>query len=83
MVTETIIHLCRRYGSPSIVKNCHNASGKRGVFKPCWGYSEEPKEQILAAYYERPSMIGIERIFEVSCHTLADWLGKKTAQTHQ
>jgi len=76
MVTETIIHLCRWCGSSNIVKNGHNASGsqqfwckdcgKRGVLQPRRGYTEEQKEQILAAYYERPSMRGIERIFGVS-----------------
>ena len=88
MVTELIIHICRRCGSPNIVKNGHNASssqqywcracGKRSVLKPRRGYSEEQKEQILAAYHERPSMRGIERIFGVSRHTLAKWLEKKT-----
>jgi len=84
MVTETIIHLCRRCGSSSIVKNGHNASGsqqlwgkdcgKRGVLQPRRGYTEEQKEQILAAYSERPSRRGIERIFGVSHHTPANWL---------
>ena len=93
MVTETIIHLCRRCGSPNIVKNGHNASGsqqfwckdcgKRGVLKPRRGYTEKQKDPILAAYYERPSMRGIERIFGVSRHTLAEWLKKKTAPTRR
>jgi transposase-like protein len=93
MVTEMIIHLCRRCGSSNIVKNGHNASGsqqfwgkdcgKRGVLQPRRGYTEEQKEQILAAYYQRPSMRGIERIFGVSRHTLAKWLEKKTAPTRR
>ena len=92
MVTETVIHKCRGCGSSNIVKNGHNASGsqqfwckdwgKRGVLKPRRGYTEEQKEQIIAAYYERSSMRGIERIFGVSRHTLAAWLEKKTRQTH-
>lgn len=91
MVTETIVHVCRACGSSKIVKNGHNASGsqqfwckgcgKRGVLKPRRGYTEEQREQIMAAYYERPSMRGIERIFGVSRHTLAAWLEKKTGQT--
>jgi hypothetical protein len=36
---------------------------------------------MIAAYYERPSMRGIERIFGVGRHTLAAWLEKKTGQT--
>ena len=86
-------HVCRSCGSANIVKNGHNASGsqqfwhragmvckdcdKRGVLKPRRGYTEAQKEQIIAAYYERPSMRGIERIFGVSRHTLAVWLQKK------
>ena len=87
MVTETIIHVCRSCSSSNIVKNGHNASGsqqiwckdcgKRGVLKPKRGYTEAQKEQIIAAYYERPSMRGIERIFGVSRHTLSAWLQKK------
>jgi transposase-like protein len=93
MVTEMIIHLCRQCGSSNSVKNGHNASGsqqfwckdcgKRGVLQPRRGYTEEQKEQILAAYYQRPSMRGIERIFGVSRHTLAKWLEKKTAPTRR
>lgn len=93
MVTETIIHVCRACGSSNIVKNGHNASGsqqiwckdcgKRGVLNPRRGYSEAQKEQIIAAYYERPSMRGIERIFGVSRHTLADWLQKKPKQSQR
>ncbi len=88
MVIETVIHRCRSCNSSNIVKNGHNASGsqqvwckdcgKRGVLKPRRGYTEEQKEQIIAAYYERPSMRGIERIFGVSRHTLAVWLQKKS-----
>jgi transposase-like protein len=91
MVTETIVHVCRQCGSSNIVKNGHNASGsqqfwckdcdKRGVLNPRRGYTEAQKEQILAAYYERPSMRGIERIFGVSRHTLSAWLKKKTNPT--
>jgi len=61
MVTETIAYICRACGSSNIVKNGHNASGsqqfwckdcgKRGVLNPRRGYTEEQKEQIIAAYY--------------------------------
>ena len=91
MVTETVVHKCRACSSTNIVKNGHNASGsqqfwckdcgKRGVLKPRRGYTEEQKEQIIAAYYERPSMRGIERIFGVSRHTLAAWLEKKETKS--
>ncbi|GAB4420223.1 MAG: hypothetical protein Kow002_08460 [Anaerolineales bacterium] len=52
--------------------------GKRGVLNPRRGYTEAQRGQIIAAYYERPSMRGIERIFGVSRHTLAKWLEKKS-----
>ncbi len=93
MVTETIIHVCRACNSSNIVKNGHNASGsqqiwckdcgKRGVLNPRRGYTEEQKDQIIAAYYERPSMRGIERIFGVSRHTLSSWLQKKPNSCQQ
>jgi transposase-like protein len=91
MVTENIQHRCRTCGSLNIVRNGHNASGsqqvwckdcgKRAVLKPRRGYSQAQQDQILAAYYERPSMRGIQRIFGVSRHTLAAWLKKKTGPT--
>ncbi len=86
MIQETITYHCRACGSSHIVKNGHNAQGqqqywckdcgKRAVLQPKPRYTEADKEQIIAAYYERPSMRGIERIFGVSRHTLADWLKK-------
>jgi transposase-like protein len=38
------------------------------------GYSEERKEEILKAYFERPSMRGIERVFGVARQTVSTWL---------
>ena len=93
MITKTVAYQCRHCGSQNIVKNGHNRSGsqqywckdcgKRGVLHPRRGYTEKQKEQILAAYYERPSMRAIERIFGVSRHTLAAWLEKKTNPTQR
>lgn len=90
MVVEIIIHTCRHCGSQNIVKNGHNASGsqqywckdcgKRGVLQSKRGYTEEQKEQILAAYNERSSMRGIQRTFGVSRNTLASWLKKRRSQ---
>jgi len=88
MVSTTIIHNCRHCGSENLVKNGHNRSGsqqvwckscnKRYVLLPRRGYTDAQKEQIIAAYHERPSMRGIQRIFGVSPQTLASWLKKKT-----
>jgi hypothetical protein len=42
--------------------------GRSGVLNPRVPYTEAEKTQILAAYYERPSMRGIERVFGVARH---------------
>ena len=91
MIAKLVIYTCRACGSQNIVKNGHNASGsqqywckdcgKRGVFEPKRGYTEEQKEQILAAYNERSSMRGIQRTFGVSRPTLASWLKKRRSQS--
>ena len=90
MIAEIIVHTCRHCGSQNIVKNGHNASGsqqfwckdcgKRGVLQPKRGYTEEQKEQILAAYNERSSMRGVQRTFGVSRNTLASWLKKRRSE---
>lgn len=48
--------------------------GMYSVLQPSEKYSPKEKERILAAYQERPSMRGIERMFGVSRHTLSAWL---------
>ena len=47
-----------------------------GVLNPKNRRTEAEKEQILAAYRERPSMRGIARVFGISRNTLAKWLKK-------
>jgi transposase-like protein len=58
------------------------ACGRRGVLNPSVPYPEAQRTQILAAYYERPSMRGIERIFGVARQTLAVWLKKSGTGSH-
>ena len=87
MLQETISYQCPHCDSPNLVRNGHNpkgkqqyrcrACGKSGVLNPSVPYTEVQKEQILKAYFERPSMRGIERIFGVTRQTLARWLKKK------
>ena len=87
MIQKTIIYKCRFCQSAHIVKNGHNAQGhqqywckdcnKRAVLELRPRYTEEKKEQIIADYYERSSMRGVERVFGVSRLTLAAWLKKK------
>ena len=87
MITTSIIHECPKCQSQQLIKNGHNAQGKQqyqckacgrsGVLNPSVVDTEAAKERIIAAYYERPSMRGIERIFGVRRQTLASWLEKK------
>ena len=58
------------------------ACGRSGVLNPGVPYTEAQREQILAAYYERPSMRGIERVFGVARQTLAVWLKKSGAGSY-
>jgi len=86
MIVETTVHTCRGCESTNIVRNGRNAYGNpqykckqcgmSAVLQPKVAYSEERKAEILAAYQERPSMRGIQRIFGVSRQTLASWLKK-------
>jgi len=86
MIREIITYECPHCASQNIIKNGRNPKGKQqyrckdcgksGVLNPTVPYTEEEKEQILAAYHERPSMRGIERMFGVARQTLAVWLKK-------
>jgi len=86
MIQETITYTCPHCASSNLVKNGHNAKGKQqyrcrdcgksGVLNPSVRYTKAQKEQILQAYYERPSLRGIERIFGVARQTVAAWLKK-------
>lgn len=86
MIHEVITHRCPHCRSVAIVKNGHNPKGKQqdrgkgcgksGMLKPSVPYTEAEKAQSLAAYYERPSLRGIERVFGVARQTLAGWLTK-------
>jgi insertion element IS1 protein InsB len=90
MIQEVITHRCPHCRSQEIVKNGHSPTGKQqyrckvcgrsGVLNPSVPYTEAQKSQILAAYYERPSMRGIERVFGVARQTLAVWLKKSGAE---
>jgi len=83
MIQVTITYRCRVCGSTNIVRNgtnkwspqyhCHDCGAYR-VLEPKHPYSEDDKETVLRAYKERSSMRGVERIFHVSRHTLAQWI---------
>ena len=81
----TIIQTCPSCGSEELVSNgydvrngkqkyhCKNC-GKYGTLQAAPRYSEERKGEIVSAYFERPSLRGISRIFGVSRPTLTKWL---------
>ena len=91
MIIEEKIYTCRRCGSSNLKKNGKNRYGnqqyfckdckKSGVLNPKNSYTEAEKEQILAAYKERPSMRGISRLYGISRNTLASWLQKKSTHS--
>jgi len=78
---------CTRCKSENIIKNGKDAKrhqqfhckdcGKYGNLAPNPRYTEEDKEKIINAYYERSSMRGISRIFGIDRKTLSAWLKKK------
>ena len=81
---------CRYCESESLVKFGLTRNGKQGYrCKSCsrtsrespqgLGHDEAFREQILAAYNERMSLRGIQRVFGVSRNTVAKWLKKKTS----
>jgi len=92
MVRTTTTFRCTHCQSKNIVKNGHDPKGKQqyrckdchrgGVLNPSVRYTEAEKERIINAYYERPSMRGVERIFGVARQTLADWLKKSRADSN-
>ena len=43
-------------------------------------YSEQTKDQVLAAYQDRMSTRGIQRTFGVCYQTLMAWVGKKNQE---
>ncbi len=88
MITEILIFQCPKCGGTNVVKNGKNRAGnqqflckdcrKSAVMYPHNRKTPADKEQILAAYHERPSMRGIARMFHISRDTLKEWLKKKS-----
>lgn len=81
---------CRACGSKNIKRNGYNRYGSlqyyckdckaSKVLNPKNTYTQQNREEILNAYFERASMRGIQRIYGVDRGTLARWL-KKIAQS--
>ncbi len=76
---------CAHCGSAPLYSNGHAKNGKRRYqCQDCkkYGrqdpgsnaYDDNTKALILAAYHERPSIRGLQRVFGVSRNTVAAWL---------
>ncbi len=87
-----LIKTCPHCGSEELVSNGHDVKNgkqkyhckscsKYGTLDAAPRYSEERKEEILKAYFERPSMRGVARTFGVARQTLSGWL-KEEGEKH-
>jgi transposase-like protein len=87
MILEKTI--CPHCDSDNIRRNGFSKSGKQkyhclackryGTLGAEPKYSEERKQEILNTYFERASLRGVERIFDVDRFTVARWLKKQAA----
>ena len=84
MITQTKVASGTRCGSSSLRRNGKTAAGKQndackdggahGSVNPTdRAYTDEEKAPILAAYHERTSRRGVERVLGVARQTLASW----------
>lgn len=90
MIIEIKIRRCLKCNSVQIVKNGHDYKETQKYHcKVCGIYGTLDKKkrdaqaqqpQVMDAYFERVSMRGIERIFDVSRFYLAGWLLEAAAQ---
>ena len=83
----TQILRCPQCASDHLYSNGHAKNGKRRFqCQDCHKYScqdpgsnaydEKTKAMILAAYHERPSLRGLQRVFGICRQTLVTWLKK-------
>lgn len=89
MIQETVTYSCRTCGSIHIVRNGTNKCGSPQYHgKACGAYrvlkpvtTPKPERgQVLAAYQERVSLRGLQRLFHVGRQTVMDWLRRHMAQ---
>ncbi|MBE7158117.1 MAG: IS1 family transposase [Rhodospirillales bacterium] len=91
MLSTTVVHRCRHCGSERIRKNgCTVRGAQRAKCLDCQRtlvlvprgprYDQAFKNQVLAAYQDRISLLGIKRTFGVCYQTVMKWLGKKAEQ---
>ena len=84
MIQTIITHQCPRCGSENMVRNGRDYKGSQkyhckacdsyGTLQASQGYDKVFKEQIQKAFLERLSLRGIERVFDVSRHTVSRWV---------
>ncbi len=87
MIVNKVTFRCPNCDSTHVVKNGKNSAGsqqflckdcgKSAVLYPKHQRSNAEKEQILAAYRERPSMRGVARLYHISRNTLKTMLKKR------
>ncbi len=84
MIIEIHYRRCTKCSSTNIIKNGHDYKGTQkfhchdcnayGTLDRQRDYDPKTRQQALDAYFERVSMRGVNRIFNVSRFTLARWL---------
>ncbi|MBU0510792.1 MAG: hypothetical protein KJ638_03700 [Chloroflexi bacterium] len=84
MIIEIHYRKCTQCASTNIIKNVHDYKGAQKFHcHACKAYGTLDRkrphdlktyQQAMDAYFERVSMRGIERIFQISRYTLARWL---------
>jgi IS1 family transposase/transposase-like protein len=84
MIVEIVVRTCPKCSSENIVKNGHDYKGAQkyhcrdcgsyGTLDKKSQYDEKTKRQAVDSYFERVSMRGVERIFNVPRQRLAAWL---------
>ena len=68
MIQESITHQCARCGSARLVRNGHDYKEAQV------GYPTTVQLQVQRAVIECMSLWGIERVFGISCQTVARWI---------
>ncbi len=84
MIVKITYEKCHKCGSTNIIKNGHDYKGSQKMHcRDCGFYgtlvrkkdlAEKNSKQATDAYFERVSMRGVERIFNLSRHYLSRWL---------
>ena len=84
MIQTIVTHTCPKCGSENMVRNGHDYKGDQkyhcknclsyGTLNAQPRYDKRIRRQVKRAVLERISLRGIERLFGVSRHTVAEWI---------